>query len=221
LGRGPISAGGRAGASLGEVATGGAPIPNSAKKFADTLVLAFGVTVQLPIPLHAPPQPANSQPLAGEAVRVTCVPAAKLALQVEPQSIPAGAHVTAPPELPITDTERACDAFCVNIANTFGGAFGGPMVSVQEPVPLHGGGSIEADIEPHPEKVQPLAGVAVRVTCVPEANVAVQVVGQSMPEGELITVPLPVSLTVSAKLPVFSAKTTPQPPAHTVPKPPE
>jgi hypothetical protein len=81
---------------------------NRVVKLAETLVLAFIVTLQLPIPLHAPPpQPEKPQAVAGLAVSVTCVPGAKLALQVEPQSIPAGELVTLPPGLPATETERA------------------------------------------------------------------------------------------------------------------
>jgi hypothetical protein len=200
LGRGPISAGGRGGPSVGEVTTGPATLPNNGEKLADTLVPAFGVTLQLPIPLQAPPQPAKPQPSAGVAARVTCDPAAKPALQFAPQSIPAGTLVTAPPELPTTETERACTKLWVNVAATLCDEF---IVRVQVPVPLHA--------PPQPVKVQSFAGVAVRVTCVPEAKFALQVVGQLMPEGELVTVPLPLSPTVSAYFPIVRAKTTPQP----------
>src|SRR5438552_12677995 len=53
-----------------------------------------------------------------------------------------------------------------------------------------------------PVKVDPAAGVAVSVTAVPLAKLAVQVAPHVMPAGELVTVPLPVptSLTVSAKV---------------------
>ena len=36
----------------------------------------FIVTLHVPVPLHALVQPLNFQPLAGAAVRVTCVPGA-------------------------------------------------------------------------------------------------------------------------------------------------
>src|SRR5439155_25958975 len=78
---------------------------NRVVKLADTLVFAFFVTEHPPIPPQAPSQPARPQAVAGPAVRVTCVPAAKLALQVEPQSIPAGELVTLPPGLPTSETE--------------------------------------------------------------------------------------------------------------------
>ena len=41
---------------------------------AETLVAAFIVTVQPPVPLHAPPQPVKLQPAAGAAVKLTWVP---------------------------------------------------------------------------------------------------------------------------------------------------
>jgi hypothetical protein len=69
----------------------------AAEKLALTLWSAFIVRLQVPVPLHAPPQPWKTQPLIGVALRVTAVPALKLALQVAPQSIPAGELVTVPP----------------------------------------------------------------------------------------------------------------------------
>ena len=73
-------------------------------KAALTFWFAVIVRLQVPVPLHAPPQPWNIQPLAGVAVRVTGVPELKLALQVELQSIPTGELVTLPPWPPATDT---------------------------------------------------------------------------------------------------------------------
>src|SRR5437588_6523264 len=100
--------GSKAGSSIGKLATAAAPIPNSVAKLAATLVFAFSVTVQLgAIPLHAPLQPAKPQPASRVAVSVTWPPGAKPALQVAPQSIPAGELVTLPPGLPMTETARA------------------------------------------------------------------------------------------------------------------
>jgi len=50
--------------------------------------------------------------------------------------------------------------------------------------------------------VEPAAGVAVKVTAVPLAYGATQVVPQEMPAGELVMVPVPapLELTVSAKV---------------------
>jgi len=50
---------------------------------------------------------------------------------------------------------------------------------------------------PKPPKLKPEPAVAVNVTDVPEAKLAVQVEGQLIPAGLLITVPLPVTVTVN------------------------
>ena len=62
------------------------------------------------------------------------------------------------------------------------------------PTPLHA--------PPHPENVDPEAGVAVRVTPVPPATDALQVAPQLIQFGDEVTVPppLPDLLTVSAKV---------------------
>src|SRR3954452_20058298 len=65
-------------------------------KVALTVLAASMVTVQLPVPLQAPPQPVKVEPAAGVAVNETMLPAAKEALQVLPQLIPAGLEVTVP-----------------------------------------------------------------------------------------------------------------------------
>ena len=65
-------------------------------------------------------------------------------------------------------------------------------VNVQGPVPVQA--------PDHPEKVDPAFGVAVRVTEVPLVNNALHTEPQLMPEGLLVTTPLPLpeSATVSA-----------------------
>jgi hypothetical protein len=50
---------------------------------------------------------------------------------------------------------------------------------------------------PNPPKLKPEPAVAVNVTDVPEAKLAVQVEGQLIPAGLLTTVPLPVTETVN------------------------
>jgi len=66
-----------------------------------TVVAAETVTAQVPVPEHPPPlQPLKVEPAAGVAVRVTAVPLVKLAEQVAPQLIPAGALVTVPLPVP-------------------------------------------------------------------------------------------------------------------------
>ena len=73
-------------------------------KVAVTLWSEFIVTLQVPVPLQAPPQPWKIEPFAGLAVSVTWVPVLKLAVQVDGHLIPAGELVTLP--LPVTPTER-------------------------------------------------------------------------------------------------------------------
>jgi len=48
-----------------------------------------------------------------------------------------------------------------------------------------------------PEKLNPIAGVAVKVTVVSLLKFAVHVVGQLIPDGLLVTLPLPASVTVN------------------------
>jgi hypothetical protein len=50
----------------------------------------------------------------------------------------------------------------------------------------------------HPAKVEPVAGVGVRVTVAVEANEAVHVAPQLIPVGEETTVPVPVPALVTA-----------------------
>ena len=64
-------------------------------------------TVHAPVPLQAPLQPANVDPAEGPAANATEVPAAKLALHVPPQLIPAGELVTVPKPLPALATLNA------------------------------------------------------------------------------------------------------------------
>jgi hypothetical protein len=161
-------------------------------KVAVTVVAAFRVTAQVPVPEQPPPlQPEKVEPAAGVAVNVTTVPEVKDVVQVAPQERPAGALVTVPVPAPALDTVRANED-CTKVAVTVVAAF---RVTVQVPVP--------AQPPPlQPEKVEPAAGVAVKVTAVPLPYEATQVVPQEMPAGVLVTVPMPapLELTVSAKV---------------------
>src|SRR5438445_771771 len=146
-----------------------------------TVVAALRVTVQAPGPEQPPPvQPLKVEPAAGAAVSVTAVPLVKLAAQVAPQVMPAGALVTAP--LPVPALLTVSVKVGVKVAVTVVAA---EMVTVQVPVP-------EQPPPVQPAKVEPAAGAAVSVTVVPLAKLAAQVALQSMPAGELVTVPLPV-----------------------------
>ena len=71
-----------------------------AVKVAVTAALPVNVTLQAPVPVQAPDQPANVELAFGVAVSVTMVPLVKLALHVAPQSIPAGLLITVPAPVP-------------------------------------------------------------------------------------------------------------------------
>ena len=77
----------------------------SATNVAVTERAALIVSVQPPVPEHAPDQPANLEPAAGVALRLTTVPSSRSAAQVEPQSI--GPPVTAPEPEPERETVSA------------------------------------------------------------------------------------------------------------------
>jgi hypothetical protein len=64
-------------------------------------------TVQVPVPEHAPLQPANDEPLEAAAVSVTEAPLAMFALQVEPQLMPPVFDVTVPEPVPALLTVSA------------------------------------------------------------------------------------------------------------------
>ena len=70
-----------------------------------TDLLAVRFTTQVPVPVQpAPDQPANVELELGAAVNVTCVPVAKLALQIVPQLMPEGVLVIVPPPDPALST---------------------------------------------------------------------------------------------------------------------
>jgi len=81
--------------AMGGVMTTGAEV-----KVDVTARTAVMVTAQAPVPEQAPLQPEKVEPAAGVAVRVTAVPAAKLAPQVVPQVRAAGEEVTVPVPVP-------------------------------------------------------------------------------------------------------------------------
>src|SRR6266566_3828848 len=134
-------------------------LPETVKR-AKIVVLAVRVTVHGPVPEQALPlQPLKIEPVAGVAMSVTTVPLSNAAEQVAPQSIPGGLDVTVPLPEPSRVTERVnCvpPAVTPKRANTVVFAV---RVSVQAVVP--------AQPPPvQPSKVEPVAGVAVRVTAV-------------------------------------------------------
>src|SRR5215471_9470833 len=144
-------------------------------------------TVQGPVPLHPSPlHPANVAPLTGVAAKATLCPLGKVALHVAGQLIPAGLLVTVPLPVPATLTVSGCGSK-VKVAVTLRAWV---MLTVQGPVPLH-----PSPLQP--ANVAPLAAAAVNVTLVPASKVALHAVGQLMPAGLLVTVPLPVPATLT------------------------
>src|SRR5688572_22430459 len=86
---------------------GGGGGTTTASNVAATDLAASRVTAQAVVPVQAPDQPANTEPEAGVAVSATTAPAEKDALQVAPQSIPAGAEITLPVPEPARVTSSA------------------------------------------------------------------------------------------------------------------
>jgi hypothetical protein len=149
---------------------------------AETVVLAFMVTLQEDVPLHAPPHPANVEFDPGASLSVTTVPAANVATQLEPQLMPAGLLVMVPapaPEL-CTVSWYVDGEETENAAETVVLAF---MVTLQVLMPLHP--------PPHPANAEVDPAAALSVTTVPAANVATQLEPQLMPAGLLVMVPTP------------------------------
>jgi hypothetical protein len=141
------------------------------------------LTVQLPVPVQAPPQPLNVEPMLAVAFKVTLVPLLKLAPQVEPQLMPAGLEITVPLPVPLLVTlrEYVVGVLAVKLAVTLVVAL---TATAQFPVPA------QAPLQP--VKVEPAAGAAERVTFVPPATFALQMLPQLIPLGVEVTVPLPV-----------------------------
>ena len=98
------------------------------------------VTLQAPVPPHAPPQPANVYPVAGVAESETAVLYATFMLQEVPGHVmPAGLEVTVPE--PVTDAVSVS----VVVANCAVTDWFEVAVRLQVPVPLQA--------PPHPRNV--------------------------------------------------------------------
>src|SRR5262245_18988489 len=150
----------------------GVPVP-LVLKVAVTDRAAVIDTVQAPVPVQAPLQPAKVEQLAAAAVSVTDVSLLKLALQVLPQLMPAGEDVTVPVPVPARVTVKAkVVTELLKVAVTDRAAV---IETVQVPVP------VQAPLQP--AKVEPLAAAAVSVTDVPLLKLALQVLPQLMPAG--------------------------------------
>ena len=134
-----------------------------------------------------PVQPTKDEFAPAVAVSITCVPAAKLALQTVPQLMPAGLLVTVPAPFPERLTANTGALWVrLKVAATCSLAL---SVTVQ---------LVLVPLQPPPDqpaKDELLAAVAVRVTIVPGEKLALQVEPQLMPTGVLTTFPVPLPLT--------------------------
>jgi hypothetical protein len=157
-----------------------------------TASAALIVTEQPPVPVQpAPLHPANVDPSAATAVSATTASLAKFAEHAVGQLIPAGLLVTVPVPVPASDTVSA-NVFVLAVKFAVTAPFA-VIVKVQVLVPSHSG-------PPHPAKVELAFGVAVKVIVVPLAKFAEHDVGQLIPAGLLITVPVPVPASVTASV---------------------
>jgi hypothetical protein len=114
------------------------------------------VTVQAPVPVHAPDQPANVEPPAAVGVSVTIVLAANVAEHEEPQKMPAGAEVTVPLPVPLRVTLSG-NSTALNVAVT---ARAELIVTTQV-------GEVPVHAPDQPPNTLPPIGTAVSVTTAP------------------------------------------------------
>lgn len=98
--------------------------------------------MQPAVPEHAPPQPVNTNPLAGATVTPTLAPETKLAKQVVPQLIPAGLLITVPPLAGVAWTVSVCGAV---------GEFDGVLTGV--PLPELPESTRVTEPPPHPNRM--------------------------------------------------------------------
>ena len=156
--------------------------------------LVVSETEQAPVPLQAPPQPLNCHLVVGVGVRLTVLPLVYDFVQFVGQAIPAGALVTVPVPVIETESEKVVglgvelDAL-VNCALTVRFVI---RATEQVPVPLHA--------PPQLVNCHPVTGAGVSLTVLPLVYDLVQSAGQAMPEGLLVTVPLPLIETERVKV---------------------
>jgi len=108
-----------------------------------TEVFAPSVTVHcaaVPDAAQLSPHPANTEPDAAVAVSVTVVPLAKVAAQVVPHEIPAGALATAPAPAPC----KAIDSVGGGVGAGAGGGGGGGCATCSDAEALPDGPPVEA-----------------------------------------------------------------------------
>ncbi len=157
--------------------------------------LAPIVNVQAPLPEQGPLQPANTySEEAGVAVSVTVSPALIGLVLVQVPEVTPAVEVQLMPPVPVTvplpvPAPVTVTVVRLKVALTDCAAF---IVTEQAPVP------VQALLQP--AKADPAGAAGVNVTDVPCVKENVQVPGQLIPAGLLVTVPepAPAVLTVSA-----------------------
>ena len=158
---------------------------------APTLLFAVIEIAQTPVPVQpAPVQPAKRYPLAGAAVKTTLVPGAKVLEQAVGQLMPLGAEVTVPEPVTTAFSAKVPTGTAANDALTVLAAV---TVTSQTPVPLQ-----PAPL--HPEKANPVEGVAANRTMLPCVKLAPHVAPQLMPAGDEATLPEPLSVTLNGNV---------------------
>jgi hypothetical protein len=156
-----------------------------------TVFTAFPPVIVSPqvelVPLQAPLQAAKAEEMEGLAVRVTSVPlTCGVLAQVPGQLIPPRSETTVPAPAPVGT--RLTEYMGLKVAVTL---VGPKRLKLHEAVPLHGPAL-------HPTKLDPLAGVVVRLRPVPLAKAKVhEVAVQTLFPGSTVTVPPPGVRTVS------------------------
>ena len=169
------------------------PLVPGTENVAPTLWFADITTTQVAAaPEQAPLQPEKTLPAAAAAVRVTEALVVNVAEQVAPQLMPAGLLVTVPAPVPakLTVSNEVGLATVEKVAVAL---FDASISTTHVPVPEHA--------PDQPLNVKPEPAVAMRVTLLPEVNVAEHVAPQLIPAGLLVTVllpaPAPALITVS------------------------
>lgn len=166
---------------------------NVRENLAVTVVLAFSVTVQVPVPVQPPPlHPAKVTPAAATAVKVAEVPLLRVSVQSVPQLIPVPVIVPSPDPALATVSVKVWLKVAVTVVLAV-------KFTVQVPVPL----------QPpplQPANTDPLAALAVKVTEVPLLKDAEHVPPQLIPAGEEVTVPLPWPLLTMVSVCVWGAR---------------
>src|SRR5690349_5605957 len=165
-------------------AAGGVTVPSNAAPSCRSVVMESSQVVA--VPAQAPFQPAKVEPAAGVALKTTFVPSANCAVQLEPQSMPAGLEEMRPAPAPEGVTVTLClpaaaGATASKVTKTFVSA---TTLKAQPPRP--------EQPPPQPANCQPGSGTGVRTICVPSARAAEHVVPQSIPAGVDRTLPEPL-----------------------------